>query len=147
MTEYTAKRSSTRCPSHPGALLREDVIPATGKSKTEIAGMLGISRQHLHYILAEAKPLSPDIAVRVAALFGGSAGIWVRMQAAYDTWHAERDVDVSAMQRIVTKSLHEAVEAISGARLTKAAAKKVPTRQKVAKTKVSKSGRRSITMA
>jgi addiction module HigA family antidote len=95
MTEYAAKRSTTRCPSHPGALLREDVIPATGRTKTEIADMLGVSRQHLHDVVAERKPLSPDIAVRVAALFGGSAGVWTRMQAAYDTWHAERSVDVS----------------------------------------------------
>lgn len=40
-------RNPDRCPTHPGELLREDVIPATGKSKTEIARMLGISRQHL----------------------------------------------------------------------------------------------------
>src|SRR5436305_1490775 len=38
MAEYIAKQNPNRCPSHPGALLREDVIPATGKTKTEIAG-------------------------------------------------------------------------------------------------------------
>jgi antitoxin HigA-1 len=40
---YVAKRNTRRCPTHPGALLREDVIPATGKSKVEIAQLLGIS--------------------------------------------------------------------------------------------------------
>ena len=98
MTEYAAKRSASRCPTHPGAVLREDVIPATRRTKTEIAEMLGISRQHLHDILGEKKPLSPEIAVRVAALFGGSAGTWVRMQGAYDTWHAEQNVDVSKIR-------------------------------------------------
>ena len=54
MTEYgSEKRDPSRCPSHPGALLREVVIPATGMSKAEIAGLLRISRQHLHDILAE----------------------------------------------------------------------------------------------
>ena len=95
MAEYTAKRNPNRCPSHPGALLREVVIPATGKTKTEIARLLGISRQHLHDILEEKKPLSPEVAVRVGKLFGGGPGAWVRMQGAYDTWHAERNVDVS----------------------------------------------------
>jgi plasmid maintenance system antidote protein VapI len=33
--------------------------------------------------------------VRVGKLFGGGAGAWVRMQGAYDTWQAERKVDVS----------------------------------------------------
>lgn len=95
MAEYIAKQNPNRCPSHPGALLRDVVIPATGKTKTEIARLLGISRQHLHDILEEKKPMSPEVAVRVGKLFGGGAGAWVRMQGAYDTWQAERKVDVS----------------------------------------------------
>ena len=91
MTEYAAKRDRNRCPSHPGALLRE-VIPATGKSKAEIAALLGISRQHLYDILKERKPVSPGMAVRLGKLFGDGAGVWVRMQGAHDTWHAERDL-------------------------------------------------------
>jgi addiction module HigA family antidote len=97
MTEYAAKRDRTRCPTHPGELLREDTIPATGKTKSEIAVLLGISRQHLHDILTERKPVSPAVAVRLGKLFGDGAGIWVRMQGAYDTWRAEREVDVSAI--------------------------------------------------
>ena len=91
MAEYAAKRDPNRCPTHPGALL-QDVIPATGKTKTEIAALLGISRQHLYDILAERKPVSPAVAVRLGKLFGDGAGIWVRMQGAHDTWHAERDL-------------------------------------------------------
>ena len=37
---YAAKRSKNRCPIHPGALLRDDIIPATGRTKAEIAGLL-----------------------------------------------------------------------------------------------------------
>ncbi len=100
MTEYAAKRNPDRCPAHPGELLREDILPATGKSKTEIASLLGISRQHLYDILEERKPVSPAVAVRLGKLFGNGPGIWVRMQAAYDTWHAEREVDVSGIPTI-----------------------------------------------
>ena len=92
---YTAKRNSARCPTHPGTLLREDIIPATGRSKTEIARLLGISRQHLYDILSERKPVSPSVAVRLGKLFGDGAAVWVRMQGAYDTWHAEQEEDVS----------------------------------------------------
>jgi addiction module HigA family antidote len=97
MTEYAAKRGPDRCPTHPGFLLGDTVIPATGKSKAEIARLLGISRQHLYDLLNEAKPVSPEVAVRLGKLFGNGAGVWIRMQAAYDTWHAERSVDVSAI--------------------------------------------------
>jgi addiction module HigA family antidote len=100
MTDYAALRNPKRCPTHPGALLREDVIPATGRTKTEIASLLGISRQHLYDILEERKPVSPAVAVRLGKLFGDGAGIWVRMQAAYDTWQAEQSVDVSDIPTI-----------------------------------------------
>jgi addiction module HigA family antidote len=100
MTEYAAVRNPKRCPTHPGQLLREDVIPATGRTKTEIASLLGISRQHLYDILEERKPVSPAVAVRLGKLFGDGAGIWVRMQAAYDTWQAEQSIDVSAIPTI-----------------------------------------------
>jgi antitoxin HigA-1 len=89
-TEYVAKRNLNRCPTHPGELLREVVIPATGKTKREIAALLGISRQHLHDILQERKPVFPAVAVRLGKLFGDGAGVWGRMQCAYDTWRAER---------------------------------------------------------
>lgn len=91
MAEYAAKRDPKRCPTHPGELLRE-AIQATGKSKTEIAALLGISRQHLYDILAERKPISPAVAVRLGKLFGDVPGVWVRMQGAYDTWQAEREL-------------------------------------------------------
>lgn len=92
---YTATRNPKRPPTHPGELLRETVLPATKLTKVEIAAMLGISRQHLNDILNEKKPVSPATAVRLGKLFGNGPDVWVRMQAAFDTWHAAREVDVS----------------------------------------------------
>lgn len=96
---YEVKRPLERSPSHPGTLL-EDIIPATGKTKVEIAAMLGISRQQLYDILGERKPVSPNVAARLGKLFGDGAGVWLRMQAAYDAWHAEREVDLSKVPRL-----------------------------------------------
>jgi antitoxin HigA-1 len=101
---HNAKRNPDRCPTHPGALLREDVIPATGRTKAEIAQLLGISRQHLYEILRERKPVSPTVAVRLGKLFGDGAGVWVRMQAAYDTWRAEQKEDVSKIPTLRAKA-------------------------------------------
>ncbi len=91
MVEYAAKRNPKRCPTHPGELVSE-VIGATGKSKTEIAALLGISRQHREDILEQRKPGAPAMAVRLGKLFGDGAEVWVRMQGAFDTWHAEREL-------------------------------------------------------
>jgi antitoxin HigA-1 len=101
---YPAKRNPNRCPTHPGALLRDDIIPATGRTKAEIAGLLSISRQHLYDILQERKPVSPTVAVRLGKLFGDGAGIWTRMQAAYDTWQAEQTEDVSKIPTIKARA-------------------------------------------
>lgn len=87
-------------PSHPGELLSEFVIPATGKSKSEIARLLRISRQTLYDILNQKQAVTPAVAVRLGKLFGDGAGVWIRMQAAHDTWHAERDIDVSDIPTI-----------------------------------------------
>lgn len=100
---HVARRNPARCPTHPGALLRKDVIPATGRTKSEIASLLGISRRHLYDILGERKPVSPSVAVRLGKLFGDGAGVWTRMQAAYDTWQAEQEEDVSGIPTIRTK--------------------------------------------
>lgn len=99
MTEYKAKRNPDRCPTHPGAML-DDIIPDLGRPKAEIARMLGISRQMLYDILAERKPVSPSVAARLGKLLGNGPGIWLRMQAAHDAWHAEREVDVSNIPTI-----------------------------------------------
>lgn len=82
-------------PMHPGELLREDILPAVNKPKAEIARLLGISRQQLYDILDEKRPVSPAVAVRLGKMFADGPEVWLRMQAAYDLWGAERDVDVS----------------------------------------------------
>lgn len=100
MTEYTAKRNPNRCPTHPGELLRETILPAIELGKSQLAEALGISRQHLYDILNEKKPVSPEVAVRFGKAFGDGPGVWLRMQAAYDAWHATRSVDVSKVPLI-----------------------------------------------
>jgi addiction module HigA family antidote len=77
--------------------LLDEIIAATGKTKVEIAGLLGISRQQLYDILRKKKPVSPSTAARLGKMFGDGAAVWLRQQAAYDAWHAERDIDVSAI--------------------------------------------------
>lgn len=95
MTDESSAQPTTWCPTHPGELLREDVLPAVGRTKSEIAQLLGISRQHLHDILACRKPVTPATAVRLGKMFGVSAESWLQMQVKHDTWHAAREVDVS----------------------------------------------------
>lgn len=77
-------------PVHPGEILREDVLPALGRPKTEIARLLGISRQTLYDVLNEKQPITANLALRIGKLVGGGADIWLRMQQRYDLEIAER---------------------------------------------------------
>ncbi|HET6546288.1 MAG TPA: HigA family addiction module antitoxin [Rhodanobacteraceae bacterium] len=90
MIEYPAIPNPNRPPTHPGAILREDVLPALGLSVTETARRLRVSRQTLHDLLAERKGFTPEMALRVGKLAGNGAGLWLRMQQDYDLWHAAR---------------------------------------------------------
>lgn len=86
-----AKRRPTKLkPMHPGEMLREDVLPSLGKSKTEIAGLLGVSRQTLHDILSERQPVTPSMALRIGKLLGNGPDFWINLQRAYDLQVAEQ---------------------------------------------------------
>ena len=89
MSEMMVKGRPLRKPTHPGAVLREDVVPALDISVTEFARRLGISRGLLHAILAEKKPVSPETALRLGRLLDVSPESWSRMQLACDIWYAE----------------------------------------------------------
>ena len=86
---------------HPGELLREDILPALGRSKTEIAGLLGISRQTLHDIMSEKQPVTVGMAVRLGKLVGNGPVFSLYLLRACDLERAEREVDVSAIPTLV----------------------------------------------
>jgi addiction module HigA family antidote len=99
-----AKRAHRSRPvTHPGELLREDVLPALGRPKTEIARMLGISRQTLYDILEEKQPVTPAMALRIAKLLGTTPESWLNMQRDYDLRRAEREM-ASVLDAIPTLS-------------------------------------------
>ena len=99
MVEYP-KRAPERCPTHPGAMLREIVLPALRHSKVEVAEAMGVSRQTLYDILSERQPVTPSMAVRLAVVFDTTASSWLSMQSAYDLWKASRDVDTSKLKKL-----------------------------------------------
>jgi len=93
-------RHSSIEPAHPGEILAEITIPATGKSKADIARRLGVSRQTLYDILSRKQGVTPAVAVRMGKLFGDGAEIWLRMQIEHDLWRAMREVDVSGIETL-----------------------------------------------
>ena len=83
-------RNPNRAPTHPGAILREDVLPALAVPQAKLAELLGVSRLTVSQLLHEHRALSPDMAMRLEKLLGTSAESWLRMQAAVDLWAARQ---------------------------------------------------------
>ncbi len=84
-------RDSRRKPTHPGAILREDVLPALGMTQTNIAERLGVSRLSVSELLHGKRALSADMAIRIARLTSTTPESWLRMQEALDLWELEKD--------------------------------------------------------
>ena len=83
-------RAKDRRPTHPGVILREDVLPSLDMTQTELAERLGVSRRTVSQIIHEHRPITPDIAIRLAHLLGGTPESWLNMQLALDVWELER---------------------------------------------------------
>ena len=79
-------RNSNRKPTHPGAVLREDVLPELGITQATFANHLGVSRLTVSDLLHETRALTAEMAMRVAKLIGGTPESWLRMQEALDLW-------------------------------------------------------------
>jgi addiction module HigA family antidote len=90
MPQSAIRRHVDRQPGHPGAILREDVLPALRLTAGATAEALGVSHRMLHRILSERAAMTPEIAVWVGKLCGNGPGIWLAMQQAHDLWQADR---------------------------------------------------------
>ncbi len=83
-------RDPKRKPTHPGEILREDVLPTLRMSQTELAQRLDVSRLTVSELLLEKRTLSADMAMRIARLTNTTPESWLRMQEAVDLWALEQ---------------------------------------------------------
>jgi addiction module HigA family antidote len=78
-------------PMHPGELRREEILPALGRPKTEIARLLGVPRQTLYDILEERQPVTPVMALRLGKLCGNGPDLWLNLQKRHDLQRVEQE--------------------------------------------------------
>ncbi|WP_372522098.1 HigA family addiction module antitoxin [Sulfuricaulis sp.] len=83
-------RDPKRRPTHPGEILRQDVLPALGITQGEFARRLGVSRLTVSELLREKRAVSPDMALRLARLLNTTPESWLNMQQAVDLWELGR---------------------------------------------------------
>ena len=86
MATITDKGAKMHNPAHPGEILRELYLAPLGVTITQAATALGVSRKHVSAIVNGRTPVTPDMALRLAAVFATDPELWVNMQAQYDLW-------------------------------------------------------------
>jgi antitoxin HigA-1 len=102
MAEFSANRDNARRPTHPGEVLREDVMPALRITVKDMAADLGVSRQALHNILNGSAAVTPEMALRLGKFCGNGPDLWLRLQQAYDLWEAAREI-AGELEKIPTR--------------------------------------------
>lgn len=91
-----------RKPSHPGALLREVVLPETGLTVTELAERCDLARNTVSRIVNERGDITEDIAIRLSRVLGSTSQFWLGMQTKHNLWKLAREkrVEYARIKRI-----------------------------------------------
>ncbi len=77
-------------PTHPGEMLREDFMPDYGLTTSNLARVLGVSRQTVNELLRERRAVTPSMALRLSRLFGNTPEFWLNAQRTVDLWEAQK---------------------------------------------------------
>jgi addiction module HigA family antidote len=78
-------------PTHPGGFVLRECIEPLGLTITQAAAALGVTRTTLSELVNEKRGISPEMAVRLSKVFGGSAAPWLTQQAHYDLAQVRAD--------------------------------------------------------
>src|SRR5258708_8424508 len=71
-------------PPHPGGVVLRQCIEPLALTITDAAAALGVTRTALSELVNGKRGISPEMAVRLSKVFGGSAEAWLTQQAHYD---------------------------------------------------------------
>ena len=80
----------SRKPSHPGALIRNIILPETGLTISELAQRCGVARNTMSKIVNERGDVSEDIAIRLSRVLGSTPRFWLAMQSKLKLWKLEQ---------------------------------------------------------
>jgi len=78
-------------PPHPGLVLLRECIEPSGLTISDAARALGVTRNTLSELVNGKRGMSPEMAVRISKVFGGSEQGWLVQQAQYDLAQVRRD--------------------------------------------------------
>lgn len=90
-------------PIYPGEFIISVYMKPFDISPTQLAESLDVDQTKVSQLLVGDASVFPEMAVRLAAVLGGSSYFWLNMQSQYSLWQAEQQVNLSRLKQIVFK--------------------------------------------
>lgn len=87
-------------PPHPGEILRELYVEPLGLTVSDLAARLGVTRNTVSQLLNGRRGVSPEMALRLAKVFGTSAELWLGLEQKYALWQAQSRVNLETLVTI-----------------------------------------------
>ena len=77
-------------PLHPGEIIKELCVTATGLTVTTASKKLGVDRTTFSRLINGHAGVSPQMAIRLSLALGTPAALWMNLQRDYDLYKAEK---------------------------------------------------------
>ncbi len=90
-TKQRERPMTMKSPPHPGGVVLRQCIEPLALTITAAAEALGVTRNTLSELVNEKRGVSPEMAVRLSKVFGGTEEGWLVQQAQYDLAQLRRD--------------------------------------------------------
>lgn len=91
---------ASRPPTHPGAMLLEELLKPLGLTQKELASRIGVSYPRVNEVIHGKRGVTPDTALRLSQLLGTSPQFWLNLQMAWDLYATSRSGSARSIQRI-----------------------------------------------
>ncbi len=93
-----------RPPTHPGEILEEEFIKPLGITQSELARKLNVSVRAVNEIINKKRKITPEMAIRLALVFGNTPEFWLELQTDYDLWQAYHNPSRKMKKLLVEQS-------------------------------------------
>ncbi len=81
---------TSRTPTHPGEMLREEFLIPMRLTQKELADAIQVPYQRINEVVAGKRGVTPSTALRLSKFFGMSADFWLNLQVKFDLYAAQK---------------------------------------------------------
>lgn len=99
LPQRVAMKPTNRIPTHPGEILREELLVPLGQSRVALAGHLGVPVQRINELVRGKRGVTPETAWLLAQAFDTTPQPWLYLQSAYGFARSRPRSEVPKLRR------------------------------------------------